>query len=83
MQFLYHCFIIQTQASLQMPTLNLKDNSSELMSCLATLQSERDSLTSEISLDKDEQNKIQLDVQVLVRRLNVLSESIDKKKKLK
>ena len=54
---------------------SLQDNSSELMRCLETLRGERDALSKDLALDLEERNKIQLDVQVLVRRLNTVTEN--------
>ena len=54
---------------------SLLDNSSELMRCLETLRGERDALSRDLELDMEERNKIQLDVQVLVRRLNTVTEN--------
>ena len=53
------------------------------LSCLDTLKSERDALSQDLALDLEERNKIQLDIQVLVRRLNSLTDTVEKRKQLK
>lgn len=62
---------------------SLQDNSSELMQCLETLREERDALSRDLALDLEERNKIQLDVQVLVRRLNTVTESATRRARVR
>jgi len=54
-----------------------------ITSCLDTLKSERDALSRDLALDSEERNKIQLDIQVLVRRLNALNESIERRRRVR